>query len=419
MRVLSNMENRVALNDTRIKALRRSKAVGRYTDGSGLVLDLKPSGAALWRYRYRIGKKENLYAIGAYPEVSLREAREFRGDARKLVKQGIHPAHHRKAEKIRQAYANANTFKAVATEWLDDRKKDWKPRTYRQRKNLLEKDVFPHIGSLPMNQVTSVHGHDVVKRIAKRAPQMAVLARQCFGGISRLAIVTLRANTDLSYALRDSFKVKATKHKKPLETREIPEFFNRLHDFPGYYPTIIGIHLMWWTLARPTEVIAARWDEFDFENKTWTIPADRMKMEQSHAIPLPDQAVDMLGALYQITGRFDHLLPNRNDPKKHAAHSIFVKAFYSLGYEGKFTPHGVRVTGRTILGEQGHPKDVLERQLAHIDAKHIRAYDQGDRLETRRVVMQGWADYLDGLCSDAKVINIRKKTKQGNQKCRG
>jgi integrase len=376
------------------------------------VLDVKASGALLWRYRYRIGGKENLYAVGAYPDVSLKEARDLRDEARRLVRQGIHPAHHRKAERLRQQYANASTFKAVAEEWLDEKKGDWAPRTYRQRKNLLENDVFPQIGSLPMDQVTPAHGHSVVTRIAKRAPQMAVIARQCFGGISRLAIVTQRASVDLSYALRDTVKVKPTKHKKPLRAHEIPKFFRRLDKFPGYFPTKVGIRLMWWTLARPTEVLAAQWDEFDLEHKIWTIPADRMKMDQPHAIPLPDQAVDMLEGLHKVTGHFVHLLPNRSDPKKHAAHSIFLKAFHALGYEGKFTPHGVRVTGRTILGEQGHPRDALERQLAHIDAKHVRAYDQGDRLETRREIMQGWADYLDGLCSKTNIANIRERARK-------
>jgi integrase len=338
--------------------------------------------------------------------VSLKEARELRDEARKLVKQGVHPAHHRKAEKVRQAYAHKNTFKAVAQEWLDIRKSHWTDRTYRQRLNLLEKDVFPRIGNLPMDQVTSVHGHDIVARISQRAPQMAVIARQCFGGISRLAIVTQRASTDLSYALRDSIEVRPVKHKTPLRPHEIPAFFRRLDEYPGYYPTKVGIRLLWWTLARPTEVIAARWEEFDLENAIWTIPAERMKMRQPHAIPLPDQAVEALNDLKRISGHFEYLLPNRNSAKKHAAHSILVKAFYSLGYEGKFTPHGVRVTGRTILGEQGHPRDALERQLAHSDVKHVRAYDRGDRLETRREIMQQWANYLDALIQDNNNVTV-------------
>jgi len=221
--------------------------------------------------------------------------------------------------------------------------------------------------------------------------------------MSCLAIVTQRASADIGYALRNSVRTAPVKHKCPLRPHEIPRFFKRLEKYPGYYPTKAAIRLLWFTLARPIEVVGARWDEFDLENAIWTIPAERMKMRQPHAIPLPRQAVKMLEVLYGITGSFEYLIPNRRDPKKHAAESLFVKAFYSLGYTGKFSPHGIRVTGRTILGEQGHPKDVLEKQLAHQDAKHVRAYDQGDRLEARSVIMQQWADYLDAQVEGSNV----------------
>ena len=393
----------MALTDTRIRNFRPSERFYRKTDSGGLVLEVKPTGARLWRYRYRIAGRENMYAIGAYPEISLQEARELRDTARKLVKQGIHPAHQRKADRLRQAHEHSNTFEAVAREWLAANKSHWTHKTYRQRFNLLKNDVFPHIGALPMQQVTSAHGHAVIKRIEKRAPQSAVVAKQCFGAISRLAIVTQRASTDIGFALRGSVKTAPVKHKRPLRPHEIPTFFKRLENYSGYFSTKAAIRLLWLTLARPSEVSGARWDEFDLENATWMIPAERMKMRQPHAIPLPSQAVEMLETLKEITGSFECLIPNRNDPKKHAAHSIFVKAFYSMGYAGKFSPHGIRVTGRTILGEQGHPRDVLERQLAHIDAKQVRAYDQGDRLEARRVIMQGWADYLDSLAQGNNV----------------
>ena len=394
----------MALTDTRIRSLRASKRPYRKTDSGGLVLEVKPKGAKLWRYRYRIADKENMFAIGAYPEISLQEARELRDQARKLVRDGIHPAHQRKADRLRKAHEHANTFEAVAREWLAANKSHWTARTHRQRLNLLKNDVFPHIGSLPMNQVTAAHGHAVVKRIEKRAPQMAVIAKQCFGAISRLAIVTQRASTDIGYALRHSVRTAPVTHKRPLRPHEIPKFFKRLDDYAGYFPTKVAIRLLWLTLARPTEVIQASWEEFDLDNAIWTIPPERMKMRAPHAIPLPDQAIELLGILRPLTGSSEYLIPNRSDLKRPAAHSLFVKAFYGMGYAGKFSPHGIRVTGRTILGEQGHPRDVLERQLAHIDAKHVRAYDQGDRLEARRVVMQQWADYLDALVDGNKVV---------------
>ncbi len=236
---------------------------------------------------------------------------------------------------------------------------------------------------------------------------MAVLARQCFSSISQLAIMTMRADVDISYPLRSAVKVRATKHKTPLRVNQIPGFFKTLERSAIYFPTKAGIQLLWLTLARPVEVIGARWDEFDIDNAIWTIPAHRMKMRQPHAMPLPKQAIALLKLLKAVNRTSEYLVPNRVNPRRGAAHSLFVKAFYSLGYTDKFTPHGVRVTGRTILGEQGHDRDALERQLAHRDKKEVRAYDQGDRLEPRRKIMQGWADYLDGLCAGTNVVSIK------------
>jgi integrase len=166
--------------------------------------------------------------------------------------------------------------------------------------------------------------------------------------------------------------------------------------------------LQWLTLARPGEIIGARWDEFDLEEAVWTVPASRMKMRQPHTVPLPDQAVELLRLLKSITGISEYIVPNRAHPKRPASESILIKAFEAMDYAGKLSPHGVRVTGRTILGEQGHPKELLELQLAHREKKIVRAYDQSDRLEARRKIMQGWADYLDGLVSGGgDVVNIK------------
>lgn len=394
------------LTDTRIRTAKAADKNIKLSDGSGLHLEVRTNGTRLWRYRYRLAGKENMFAIGAYPEVSLAEAREARDAARKLVKQGIHPSHQRRTDRVRAVYEHANTFEAVAREWLEAAKPHWAPRTYRQRKNLLANDVFPHIGPLPIRQVTRAHAHAVVSRIHARAPQMGVVARQCFSAISSLAIATMRGENDLGQALRKGFKLPPTVHKTPLRPNQIPRFFEALEYYPGSHTVKAGIRMLWWTLARPTEVVGAAWSEFDLEHAIWTIPAERMKMRQPHSIPLPTQAVELLKSVRAVTGASPYLMPNRRSPRRHASHMVLVKAFNAMGHEGKFSPHAVRVTGRTILGEQGHPRDVLERQLAHREKKEMRAYDQGDRLDARRVVMQGWADYLDGLTSGANVVNI-------------
>jgi integrase len=400
----------VPLTDTRIRAAKPSDRSFKLTDGRGLYLEVRPSGTRLWRYRYRIGKKENVFAIGVYPEVGLAKARELHQEARKLVQSGTHPAHHRKTEKLRAVYENANTFAAVAREWLASNQKHWAPRTYRQRERVLEKDIFPGIGALPLRQVTSAHAHEAVTRIAERAPQMAVIARQCFSGISALGIATLRADTDVGYPLRKSVKLGATRHKKPLRPTQIPAFFQALEVYPGYFPTKAAIKLLWLTLCRPIEVVKARWEEFDLQEGLWIIPGPRMKMRQPHTVPLPTQAVELLKLWRSVTGTLECLVPNRKHPKRPAGETLLVKAFVSMGYDGQFVPGAIRVTGRTILGEQGYPRDVLERQLAHRDKKHVRAYDQGDRLDARRKMMQDWANYLDGLNSGANVTNIKAAT---------
>lgn len=394
------------LSDTRIRAAKARTKPYRLSDGWGLYLEIRPTGARLWRYRYRLAGKENLFAIGAYPEVSLSGARDERDAARKLVRTGIHPSHHRRTRRLHAAFQNANTFEAVAREWLATNKENWTRASHRQRERLLEGDVFPQIGPLPMKQVEPAHAYAVLKRLQTRAPQMAVVARQAFAAISRLAIRTGRGSIDLGYPLRDAVKVQPTEHKRPLAVREIPAFFTELDQYAGTPQTKGAIRVLWWTLARPTEVLGMRWEEIDWESATWTIPASRMKMRKPHRVPLPTQAIDLLKGLRAIEPRSEFVVPNRLKPKKPAGHTVLVKAFYAMGYKDRFTPHAIRVTGRTILGEQGHPRDLLERQLAHREKKEVRAYDQGDRLEARRPIMQAWADSLDGLASGAAVTNI-------------
>lgn len=407
--IKSDTRTRKPLTDMYIRTVKPGVRPIPLGDGKALSLVVMPTGARLWHYRFRIFGKENVFSIGAYPNISIAEARAARDAARQLVKMGVNPNHNRKAERLRAAYESVNTFAAVAKEWLDDKQSQWTASTYRQRRNLLESEVLPDIGSLPMRQVTSAHVYATVKRIAARAPQMGVMAMQCIGAIFRLAIVTMRAEVDVTYVLRNSIRAAPTRHKSTLAPLAIPAFFDALDRYSGHFATKAAIRLLWFTLARPGEVVGSRWEEFDLGNAVWTIPAERMKMRREHSVPLPRQAVELLRRLRAINPNSDFILPNRLEPRRRASQTILAKAFDSMGYVGKFSPHGVRATGRTILGEQGHPKDVLERQLAHQDKKHVRAYDQGDRLEARRVVMQGWADYLDGLRASGNVVNINYK----------
>jgi integrase len=395
----------LALTDTQIRNAKKKEKPYKLADGGGLYLEAKPNGSKLWRVRYRLAGKENVFAIGGYPEVSLTAARAARDEAKKLIKQGVHPSHHRKLDRIRTASEHANSFQAVALEWLEKNAKDWEPKTLQQRERGLERDVFPYVGSLPIRQVTPAHVLKIIQRIEKRAPAMAVLISQAIGAICRYAVVTLRADSDPTYPLRGSLKTPATKHHKLLSRSQFPAFLKATEAYPGYFSNKAALQLALLTLCRTNEALQAKWSEFDFEHNLWRIPAERMKMREPHTIPLSQQAVELLTGLHVITGNGEYLFPNRSNLKRPVSHGVLWKAVASMGYTGKFSPHGIRATGSTILNEMGFRPDVIERQLAHEERNKSRgSYNRAEYLDERRKMMQQWADYVDSLTKGEKVI---------------
>jgi len=418
------------LTDTRIRKATAKKAPYRIKDANGLHVEVRPTGAKLYRYRYRIGGRENLYALGEYaqdtageakPEAKARreggrftlaEARLERDRARGLVKQGIHPAHERELERLKREHQAASTFEAVAREWLAQNAKHWDARTLQQRQRLLEREVFPDIGKLPIRDVTPAHLLAILKRLEKKAPSFAVIAQQAIGATFRLAVSTLRADSDPSAPLRGSIKAPPTQHKTPLEAKEIPGFFKALDEYNGNFQTKAALRLVWLTLTRTNETLRAKWGEFDLDAATWKIPGKRMKGRtvNPHVIPLPTQAVEVLQRLHAVTGDGEYLFPNRSDAKRPAAVTLLNKAVSSMGYAGKFSPHGIRTTGSTMLNEQGFNGDWIERQLAHKDRNETRAsYNGAKYLDQRRDMVQQWADHLDALQEGGNVVPINRK----------
>ena len=394
----------MSLTDTRIRQAKPKDKPYKLSDGGGLHLEVRPTGAKLWRLRYRLAHKENVFAIGRYPEVDLKGARSERDKAKQTIREGVHPAHKRKLDRIRQTNDHANTFRAVADEWLDRNAEGWTAKTYKQRQTALENDVFPFIGSLPVRQVTPAHVLDIVQRVEKRAPTMAVIVNQSIGAICRYAIVTLRADFDPTAPIRGSLKPLQTQHSKPLGISELPAFLRAVDNYPGHFGNKTALRIMLLTLVRTVELIEARWEEFDLEQGLWTVPAERMKSRLMHRVPLSHQAIDLLHKLHGVSGHREFLFPNRSDPRRPASQGVLWKAVVSLGYQGKFSPHGIRATGSTMLNEMGFRADVIERQLAHSERNKVRAsYNQADYLEERRQMMQTWADFIDAQAAGGNV----------------
>jgi integrase len=317
-----------------------------------------------------------VFAIGEYSAIGLADARAERDAGKKIIRDGIHPSHHRKLERARRAHENANTFEAVAREWPAHNAEHWTAKTLRQRRHVLERDVFPTVGSLPVRQVTPTHVLSIVKRVEKRAPAMAVLVNQAIGSICRYAMVTLRADIDPTHPLRGSLRPRQVEHHKPLSRGEIPGFIRALEAYPGYFSNKMALHLALLTFVRTTEMLEAAWSEFDLRVALWRIG--------------------------------QYLFPNRSNLRKPVSRGVLWKAIASMGYVGRFSPHGIRATGSTILNELGFRPDVIERQLAHAERNKVRAsYNHAAYLPERKEMMQAWADYLDGLKNGAEVVPLR------------
>jgi len=397
------------LTDTRIRSAKPKERPYKLLDGAGLFLLVQPHGSKLWRRRLRVNGKETMLALGKYPKVGLEQARKAARDAIDLARKGVNPAQHRKAAKARNAAASASTFRSLASEWLaaKERQKIWTATTLRQRQRLLDAYIFPRIGDLAVGDVDSAVVYDVLEKIHSKAPAQTAFARQVISGVMQLAIIKRLATVDPVYILRRTHKAPKTTHHRPLEKHEIGPFLQAVEGSNVQEKTRAAIRLAFWTLARSTEVIGAKWEEFDLEAGVWTIPAGRMKKREEHRVPLPRQAVDALKHLKALAPGRPHLFSNAHDSRRPAARTFLNRAVTRLGFKA-FSAHGIRATGSTMLHGMGFRSEAIERQLDHRErSKTKRAYNQADYFEERRDMMQHWADLLDAAMRGANVTPIR------------
>jgi integrase len=401
---------KLALTDTAIKKAKPKATAYKIADGGGLYLLVAPNGSKLWRYKYRIGGKEFTFAIGPYSEVSLATAREVHTNSRKLVSQSIHPLHHRKAEELKKTTDAANTFKAIASEWIVKNKGRWTPYYLRQVERFMASDVYPSIGALPIKQVTAAHLLTILKKVEGRgAETVAINIRQWCSQAFRHAVANLQVDADPTAALKGAVARPKVKHNTPLSAKEIPAFMTALGKFGGYRTTAIAVELLLLTFVRTVELRKATWSEFDLEAALWRIPAERMKMKTEHLVPLSSQAVALVKELHEWTGSRNYLFPNYRTPKDCMTATTVNRALERMGYRGKFSAHGFRSTASTLLHELGYRPEVIERQLAHAERNKVKAaYNHAEYLKERKTMMQQWASYIVSLCGGADVVPIKK-----------
>lgn len=372
--------------------------------GHGLYLEIRPSGAKLWRYRYRLPddqgvRRENMFALGEYGkggkargQFTLAEAEEERGRLRQLVKEGRHPVDERRDNRDQQITIAANTFKAVADAWIESKRPVRSAHYMKQIDRVFKEDVYPAIGGTPITSITHSELSDMLDKRAASAPSIALLMQQWIGAVFRFAIRKGKATVDPTYILRGSVERPPVQHKKPLLESEFPAFFAALDKFQGHRTTKIALQLLLYTFVRPGELCGARWSEFDLDGAVWRIPAERMKRRIEHWVPLSSPALEILRELKGITGASEWLFPNARDPKRSMTTKALNKALERMGYGGRFSAHGFRATASTALNDAGIRHDVVEAQLAHKDKNATRAsYNQAIYWGARVAMMTTWA----------------------------
>jgi integrase len=397
------------LTDKACKNIKPDKKPRKLADGDGLYLHVMPGGGKYWRFNYRFAGKHKTLAIGVYPEVPLAEAREKRQSARKQLRDGIDPSFAKREGKRQLALSAENNFEAVAREWHQHSIEKWSESHAGFILHRLEADVFSAIGRLPIKDITAPHLLSVIRTIENRgAHETARKITQTCGQIFRYAIVTGRAERNIAADLRGALKPFKKGHFAALEAKDLPEFLEKLHrnDARLFVLTRLAVEMLMLTFVRTSELIEAKWEEFDLEKATWAIPAERMKMRRLHIVPLAKQVLAILAQIRAISGNREYVFPNQAKPLKHMSNNTVLFALGRMGYKGKATGHGFRALAMSTIKEQlGYRHEVVDRQLAHAHRNSVdAAYDRAKFLNERRKMMQEWADYLDAVASDKKVI---------------
>lgn len=400
------------LTDAAIKKARYSREDGkpeRLSDEKGLYLELSPAGGKLWRLKYRFGGKEKRLALGAYPEITLKAARDRRDDARALLADGIDPGIERKMQKSAKGERDANSFETIAREWLAKNAPTWAASHTNNILGRLERDLFPWLGGRPMAEITAPELLAVLRRIeARGANETAHRAKENCGQIFRYAIATGRAERDPSQDLRGALAPAKPEHMAAVTDPAAVGAMLRMFD--GYQGTLItrcALRLAPLVFVRPGELRAAEWKDIDLEAGEWSFVASKTKTP--HIVPLSRQAVAILSELQPLTGHARYVFPSPRTDTRPMSENAILSAMRRMNIpKEEMTGHGFRAMARTMLHERlKFPAEVIEHQLAHRVADALgAAYNRTRFLDDRRAMMQAWADYLDRLKAGGVVLAL-------------
>ena len=392
----------MSLTDTTIRHAQPRDKPRKLFDGRGLYLEVAPSGGKWWRLKYRFAGKEKRLSLGVYPDVSLKQARQRREEARQLLAREIDPSEYRKAQKAAREQRSANSFEAVAREWFTKHSPNWATSHASRILSRLERDIFPWIGGQPVALLTAPQLLTVVHRMEQRgALETAHRCLQNCGQVFRYAVATGRADRDPSWDLRGALPAVKGKHFAALtDPKQVGPLLRVLDGYQGTLIVRCALRLAPLVFVRPGELRRAEWSDIDLEAAEWRYTIT--KTDTPHIVPLSRQAVEILRELYPLTGQGRYVFPSARTPRgdRPMSDNAILAALRSMGIgKQEMSGHGFRAMARTLLDEVlGFRPDFIEHQLAHaVRDPNGRAYNRTAYLPERRKMMQVWADYLDRL----------------------
>lgn len=393
----------MALKDSEIRAFRPLDKPYRKADSGGLYLEIFPNGSRLWRWKFRVGGKEKRLALGAYPAVSLKDARTKRDEARVKLDRGIDPALDRKRSKVAAKISAANTFGAVAREFIDIKMEgDSRAKATIAKTRWFLEQLEPVIGTMPISEVDPQMLLAALKRLeAKGRHETAKKCRSFASRVFRYGVVTGRCKSDPAHLLQGALIAPKARHYAAiLEPTKLGELLRAIDAYTGGPISKAALKIAPHVFVRPGELRHAEWAEFDLDQGIWNLPAAKMKARRPHAVPLSRQVQEMLLELREFTGSGKYVFPSAYGHSRPMSENTLNSSFRRMGFEkDEITAHGLRATASTMLNESGlwNP-DAIERALAHGESNATRgAYHRGLYWDERVKMAQWWSDYLDDL----------------------
>ncbi len=379
-------------------------------DGNGLHLLVKPTGIKLWRFRYRFGGKANMLSFGSYPEVSLASARGKRDNARKLLGEGKDPSQQKKLDKIVAATAANNTFGAIAEEHLKGLEEGGAASTTMTKNRWMLQDLAAPLSKRPIAEVTPAEILSILKKVEKSGRrETARKLRGIIGTVFRLAVATLRAPTDPTYALKGALAAPVVVHRPAItDERQLGALMTSIDEYDGWPTLRAAIQFVALTMTRPGEVRYMRRSEIVWQKSTWIVPAERMKMRRPHDVPLSRQALAVLREVWDLSEGDGFVFPSIRSVRRPLSENAMNSALRRMGYtKEQVCAHGFRSSASTILNERGFNPDVIEVALAHQDDDEARrAYNRAKYWKERVKLLQDWADLLDEFRKHATHRNV-------------